>query len=60
MKQIEKNCEDCCPECNSTDINWQGSELIDTSVIYSGRCSSCNTDFSEEYKLVYNITVYGK
>jgi len=57
MKYIEKKCEGHCPKCNGENINWHDSEIKDEMVIYEAHCDNCNIDFTEEHKLVYNITV---
>ena len=60
MEYLEKSCEEKCPKCNSANIAWHDSELQDNMVIYKATCNDCNTDFTEEYKLVYAVTQYEK
>lgn len=55
---MEKECLGLCPKCGSENINWYDSELQNNFVIYNAQCDDCNCEFSEEYKLVYNITTY--
>lgn len=56
----EKDCQGHCPECDSENINWEGSELFDETVIYSAQCDECKTDFTEEYQIQYNVTISNK
>jgi formate dehydrogenase maturation protein FdhE len=55
-KYIEKECRGECPKCGSSNINYGASELVDETLIYPSHCNICHTDFSEEYKLEYNLS----
>jgi len=57
---VEKNCEGKCPKCKSENINWHDSELQDGFIVYEATCDDCDTEFQEEYKLVYTITTFLK
>lgn len=50
-------CENHCPKCRSTDIDWFDSDMV-TSVdkIQRATCNKCDTEFSEHYKVVYQYT----
>ena len=58
MKTIEKECIGKCPKCGSENIHWQDTDLHDEFISYKASCGDCARDFSEEYKLVYAVTIY--
>lgn len=57
---MEKSCEGYCPKCGSANVNWHDSDLQDNFIVYRATCEDCDTEFQEEYKLVYNVTTYEK
>lgn len=60
IKYKEKDCQGHCPECDSENIDYHGSEIHDEMVIYSAECDECKTNFTEEYQLQYNVTIFNK
>lgn len=42
------------------NVNWHDSELQDGFIVYEATCDDCDTEFQEEYKLIYAVTTYNE
>ena len=48
-----KNCQGCCSNCGSNDINYGTVELVDNDLYYPFSCNKCEKDGKEWYHLEY-------
>ena len=45
---MPNECENHCPKCDSTDVNYDSIEVGDV-LYYPARCESCGCNFREYY-----------
>ena len=53
-----KECLGQCPYCGNENIDYGGSEILDSTLRYSATCEGCNGEFYEDYNVVYCETSY--
>lgn len=58
MERAEYRTIGSCPKCSGTNITWDGPDIEDDYVYYTGHCDDCNLDFKEWYSTTYIETVW--
>lgn len=51
--KFKKIAEGHCPICGSSKVNYDGSELNGDVMSYSCFCKDCETNWSEDFSLVF-------
>ena len=45
-----KRCENECPKCTSTNIQWKPKEMNGDVIYQSGTCMACRCEFKEYFE----------
>ncbi len=53
-----KECLGQCPYCDSKNIDYASSEILDNTLRYPATCEDCDGEFNEDYNIVYCETNY--
>ncbi len=53
-----KECLGKCPKCDSENIDYAASEIIDNTLRYPAECVNCGQEFYEDYNINYFETHY--
>lgn len=56
MKELEKECQGNCPNCNSTNLEYKSFNNEGEYGYYPFYCEDCNSDGKEYYNLIYDVS----
>ena len=58
VEQKTKECLGKCPYCDSDNISYDTTEILDNTLRYPAVCLDCEGDFNEDYVIEYAETQY--